>query len=568
MLNSALAFDPEKQFGTENRITGQDYILALFVALIVAIANLLYVLDLFMLWHDDNQSYYASTLGQILNRVGGTVSRHVVVDNLMLHVMANGSPYVARALVIFLGAVPLAVMTFFTLRLGFGVGRAGAVLGSALPLVLAGQHEIFVGINLSYVVFDMVMFFSALLLIIWMYRTRSWGAVITGSIAAAILLAEGIVSSVLVAPALIFFAALFGSVNWPQRLVPIAAIALATLKSAREQSALGRADMSETPIAAVLSNLPRPLDFILPGGPGVAWFVLALLIAIALYAVFVAIRSRSFVFVTGMGMAAALYMVPVVLYSVGRPGFPNRYAFIPAIGLAVALAVVVHLLAVWLDERAKGSDWLSKHRIVGDMMPTTFAAILAVFAMGYQKSQHVDPIFGLISNTTKMVSEYFNPRANPISIAAQETSGTQLIVLAESGFPYMYPHRYPALGYLRFVTGDDRAVGFAGNRKLCATPFEPWGGPWQFGPGGFAEDLPGRIVAFRGENGTGAELSHVLSTEASALDTAEGPQAWTLYRFDQSGAESLAEGAGRAALEAALGERDLQPHQLAFSCGL
>jgi len=568
MLKSALAFDPEKQFGTENRITGQDYVLALFVASVVAIANILYVFDLFLLWHDDNQSYYSASLGNMLIRGGGAITRHIVIDNILLHTMANVSPFAARVLAIFIGAVPLAVMLFFILRSGFGIDRAGAAFGASFPLIVSGQYEVFVGLNLTYVAFDAVMACAALLLIIWMYQTRSWGALISGSIGVAIILSDGIVSSLLVAPALVVFAALAKDVPLWSRALPISAVLLATTKSTLELSRQGLTQISETPFAAFLGNLHKPLDFVLPGGQMMAWAALLVFALLSLYALIVAWRARSSALLLGFGVAAALYLVPVFVYSLGRPGFPNRYAFLPVIGIAIALAVIIHLVARWLDSKSGKFEPVLSLRMGGSITPATLTVIVAILGLGYQKSQHVDPMFSLISNTTRVVADYFNGRRDPISVVGAPTSGVQLIVLAESGFPYMYPHRYPALGYLRFVTGDDRAVGFAGSRKLCATPFEPWGGPWQFGPGGFAEDLPGRIVAFRGENGTGAELSHVLSTEANALDTADGPQAWTLYRFDQSGAESLTAGAGQAELEAALAERDLQPHQLAFSCGL
>ena len=79
---------------------------------------------------------------------------------------------------------------------------------------------------------------------------------------------------------------------------------------------------------------------------------------------------------------------------------------------------------------------------------------------------------------------------------------------------------------------------------------------------------PIRVVAFRGENGLGTDLSHILSTEATALDTSEGPQAWTLYEVGAFGASQIVAGAGRVDLELSLEQLELDSSRVGLSCGL
>jgi hypothetical protein len=559
---------PDYLLGTRSEISANDYLVAAFIAIIVAVTNIVYVADLFMLWHDDNTSYYTATQGEMLNRLGGTVSRHFIIDNILLQIMANVSPFVGRVATIILGAVPMAVLGYFSLRSWFGLSVSASTLGATMPLVVTGQFEVLVGINLSYVVFDIALFYAALLLLVWMERAQTWGVAIIASVGLAVIISDGMVSSILLGPALLICVALGQKIPLLTRLLPAFAVIGASLKTLLEQTGMNRAQWASDPIEAVFTNLPRPVDVLLPGGGVVAWLVVLVLGMTVVYALLHCLRSKSATLLHVIGAAATLYLVPILIYSIGRPGFPNRYAFISVVGVSIAFAIGVHVVGAYLDRKTNQSYFTKGIETPNALMPSTIIVMLAILMLGFQKSQFVDTKFRLISQTSTLVTRYFNPRNDPLSIAGYQPSDYQLLVLSESGFPWMYPHRIPALGWLRFVTGDDRAIGFAGSRQLCADPFEEWEDPWKYGPGGFSMDQPIRVVAFRGENGLGTELHHVLTTEATALDTSDGPQRWSLYEVGEFGARQIVDGAGRSDLEAQLVLLELETSSIALSCGL
>lgn len=553
--------------GISPEFAAHDLIAIGFITSVIAIANALYVADLFMLWHDDNQSYYIAGLDQMTNRLSGDISRHYIVDNFLLHILANTSPFIARLAAILTGGIPLAILAYLVLRFGLFLRPEAAAFGAAGPLLVAGQWEIFVGVNLSYVVFDAAMFFAAVLLLMWARQANRWSVTVLASAAVAVSISDGMVSSLLLGPVLLWAVLFIRPRSLLQSALMASALIAATLKAFLEQRDSGRAALADEPWDALLRDLPLSLDFLLPGGVAWAWAALVVFALMATAGAVWSWRSRSIHPVLGLGLAAALYLVPVVIYSLFRPGFPNRYAFLPTIAVFIGLAVIIHfalsLLARQFDKHQPTepeANWSLPSGVPGAIV------LLILAGLAYHKSQYEAPIFTLISNSTRLVADYFNPPLNPIAGAVEIDTSAQLMVLSESGFPYMYPHRYPALGYLRFVTGNPRAVGFAGSRKLCADPFEEWSSPWEPGPGGFSTESPISAHAFRGLNGTGAALSHLLATPGNDLESSEAE--WTLYEIGDFGARAVSDGEGRAELESQLADLGIAPHLIAFSCGL
>ncbi|OLF81341.1 hypothetical protein AWH62_01325 [Maricaulis sp. W15] len=549
--------------GSMNPVAGrEDWALMFVGATIIFVANANYISDLYLLWHDDATSYFQSSLNHMMRRGGGTVTRHLIVDNFLAQIMTNVSPFAARLVLIAVGGVPLFLTAYWALRLGFSLAPAGAALAASLPLVIVGQWEIFIGINLSYVVFDVAFFFVCILFLVYGRHANNWPATVIVSALIAFTISDGISSSVLLVPA-IFWAALFIR---PKSLLQSAlicfSIILVTTKVVREQSSLGRAEWAGDPLRAVLSNFATPIDTVLPGGELIAWVVLLALFAMAVGAIYFAILKKEYELLAIIGFAAAVYVVPIIIYSIGRGGFPNRYSFISVVGLSCSVGVMFQIVASFVRGALSAES-------AGGQVSTgpSFASgvvVLCVLALGFQKSIHVEQHIGVISRRIELVSNYLHYASRgPIQAGVDIRPQDQLILVAENNFPYLYPHRGPGLGFLRFVTSNLNVVGYAGRRRLCADPFSPWESFWSHGPGGLTVERPIRIVGFFGPNGEGAELSHLLSTQGGSLD---GP--WTLYQTGDFGARPVGEGEGRETLEALLAGRDLEPHEIAFSCGL
>lgn len=537
----------------------------LFATVVVAICNAIYISDLYMLWHDDNQSYHFAGLNQMSGRLP-EVSRHMLVDSFFLHILADVSPFVARIAVILLGGVPLLVLSYTAYRFIFRLRHEVAAFASAAPLVVAGQWEVFVGVNLSYIVFDAAIFFAALLILKWASSCNQWAATALASVSIAFALSDGMVSSILLAPVLLFAAYFIRPDSLYQTGVIAVSIIGATLKAVQEQNGTGRARFADEPVKDLIQGLQAPLDFLLPGGWVPATIALLILGAWCLIGLLWSLRDRRAHPVLTLGFAAALYVVPVAVYSLFRPSFPNRYAFLPTIAVFLAVGVLLHLIIQRLPEKLGRASGDAKDTWAIPSGHAGLAVLVLLGALAYHKSQYEAPLFQLINRATKQVADYFNPPSDPIAGMVRLNTGAQLLVLSENGFPYMYPHRYPALGYLRFVTGNPTAVGFAGSRRLCADPFQPWNSPWSVGPGGFSPELPFSAHAFRGQNGSGTPINHMLSTTASDLDAPESH--WVLYEIGEIGAIIAAEGTGRSALEAELARLAIEPHHVAFSCGL
>lgn len=564
-LDNMLKVSPEYAFPDPERLCRGDFIIVFLICFTVLVSNVIYVSDLFMLWHDDNQSYYFSSLNQMSGRLSD-VSRHTIVDSFLLHVMANVSPFFARVVTILIGALPLAILSYLVMRLALRLRPEAAAFGACGPLVVAGQWEIFVGINLSYVVFDASVFFLVVLLLVWARQASNWAVTLLVAPCVAIAISDGIVSSILLGPALLWCSFFIRPKSiWQSCIVSIVIVG-GTVKSIFEQGSTGRAVFADEPVERIFRDLPATLDFLLPGGLMPAWIALALLAAFAIIGSLWSLRWRCSHPVFGIGLAAAMFLVPIIIYALFRPSFPNRYAFLPTIAVFILLAIGAHLVLNRVSRAlggtgiARANSWSLPSGVAGSIL------LLGLGGLAYHKSQYEEPRFTLMTNTARLVSDYFNPRENPIAGSVGVDTREQLILLSENGFPYMYPHRYPALGYIRFVTGDPTAVGFAGARKLCANPFEPWGGRWELGPGGFDEDQPISAHAFRGQNGRGAELKHLLATGATSLDAADA--SWTLYEIGDFGARALSRGVGRAELEARLAALEIEAGSVAFSCGL
>lgn len=548
--------------GAAGALTREDWGLLGIVSLIIFVANANYVSGLYLLWHDDVTSYFYSINNHIIMRGGATVTRHLIVDNFLAQIMANVSPFVARLVLIAAGGVPFFLIGYLALRYGFMLTSGAAALGAGLPLLLAGQWEVFVGINLSYVIFDAAFCFACILILSFARRADSWIATIVASLLIAISISDGMFSSALLAPA-IFWAALFiRPRSLPKSALILLSIVAATIKVVREQASLGRAQWASDPWHAVVSNITTPIDTVFPGGELSALALLLVVAIVGLASVYLSIRHKAYWLVAVVGFAAALYIVPIVIYSVGRSGFPNRYSFIPVVGLACFAGVLFHVASAFV-RCVVGSRGEFKPAS-GSLSLAAGVVLVGMLLLGFQKATHVEQHIDTVSRRTKLVSDYLHYGASgPVRAGVDIRPQDQLILVAENNFPYLYPHRGPGLGYLRFVTSNNNIVGYAGRRRQCADPFSPWESFWAHGPGGLTRERPIRIVGFFGPNGDGAELDHLLSTQGEDLNAP-----WVLYEAGHLGARPLGHGSGREALEALLSEHGLEPHQIAFSCGL
>lgn len=543
-------------------LTREDWGLLGAVSLIIFVANANYVSGLYLLWHDDVTSYFHSINNHMMMRGGATVTRHLIVDNFLAQIMANVSPFVARLVLIATGGVPLFLLCYLALRCGFMLAPGAAALGAGLPLLLAGQWEIFVGINLSYVVFDAAFCFACILILSFARKADSWIATIIASLLIAISISDGMFSSALLAPA-IFWAALFiRPRSLPKSALILVSVIATTIKVVREQASLGRAQWASDPWHAVVSNIAVPIDTVLPGGEFSALALLLVVGIAGLASVYLSIRYKAYWLVAVVGFAAALYIVPIVIYSVGRGGFPNRYSFIPVVGLACFAGVLFHFASAFVRSAVASRGELKLAS--GSLSLAAGVVLVGMLLLGFQKATHVEQHIDTVSRRTKLVSDYLHYGASgPVRAGVDIRPQDQLILVAENNFPYLYPHRGPGLGYLRFVTSNNNIVGYAGRRRQCADPFSPWESFWAHGPGGLTTERPIRIVGFFGPNGRGTEMDHMLSTQGEDLNAP-----WVLYEAGHLGARPLGHGSGREALEALLSEHGLEPHQIAFSCGL
>lgn len=537
------------------------------VSVIVFSVNVLYVSDLFLLWHDDSAYYHVALEKDLIVRGTYFVARHAPLDSLLFHILANVSPLAARIAVIITGAVPAALLGYLAARLAFRFSPAAAALVGALPFLLTGQWEIFVGVNLSYVVYDLAVFHLCVLIIAWTRSQQAWGAVLVSTAGIAALISDGIDSNALVGPALLW-CALFvrPSSIWKAAMLWIA-ISGATLKGALEYSSHANNEAHSDVVIRVLHNILLPIDFVLPGGLVVAAIGFAPLAIAALLGVAYALYERRPGLLPAMGTAAALYLVPIIIYSAGRGGFSNRYGFLPTAGLALSAAALLEPLLIKVSSpRFSGT--------AGAVLRSGFSVaagiiVLVLSVLGFQKAQFKPELPTLQSNVTRLIHEYFTERDNePIRSAVQAGETPQAILSVAGGVPYLFPYRGWSLGYVELATGRDDVMGFAGPHNLCGNPFGPWIDMLQRGPGGFTQDAGLRIVGFRGDNGRGRELNYVLATDAEALDVDGIPQPWSLYETGVDGSRIVAEGAGRSALETSAASLGLTPAEIALNCGL
>lgn len=547
----------------------EPWLWPVFVTTLVVVANAFAVWHLDLAWHDDVTSFAHHVFGIPTPR-GHFNPRHGVLDSIQYALFSGASPLTARMFVILAGGIPAVLLGYAVARTIFGFERPFAALFASIPYLTIAQYEIFVGVNLSYIVFDFAALYACLMIVAMLrHNTKIALSAIGATIVAGIII-YCTLTNILFGPvvAILSIFILRGSII--HRILMIGAASAASYISIQKQLLSQRAHDIPLPqaIEAAIYNLGRTADRYFIGDMTTAWAILGILtilmIAAGLYSL-VRFHWKGAVVPITFGI---FVFGSILMYSVSFTWFPNRYGFIAVAGFGLGMAWFMDATARLVTEAAPGRA----AKLTSDLL-ATLAALLIAF-MAYTKAQGLPQVRHL-HDFTQTVRAYLAGGAYGRSVdrgaAFQRLqSANQLMIITDGRNPVQYKHTYPSLGFVRFVTGRRTEImGWSGEGDRCSDPFAPWTHDWQQGPAGFTPELPIRVVGFRRNYGSGTEVEYMLRAPERALETAEGAaNPWQLYQLSGGTPQIVSEGRGSDALRAELNRLGLTPLQVALNCGI
>lgn len=547
----------------------EPWLWPVFAATLVVAANAFAVWHIDLAWHDDVTSYAHHVIGIPTPR-GFSNPRHGVLDSIQYALFSGASPLTARMFVILAGGLPAVLLGYAVARTIFGFRRPFAALFATTPYLTIAQYEIFVGVNLSYIVFDFAALYACLMIVAILRDNTRISVSAIGAITIAGLIIHGTITDILFGPAIAILSIFILRGSIIHRLMMTGSAIAASYISIQKQLLSQRAHDIPLPqaIEASITNLGRTANQFFIGDQTLAWVILGtltiLLIAAGIYSLLRFRWSGAIVPIT----FGIFVFGSILMYCISFTWFPNRYGFIAVAGFGLGMAWFLDATARLVAEAAPEQT----AKITNDILAALVALLIAFLA--YTKAQGL-PQVRYLHDFTQTVRAYLAGGAYGARVERgvqfqRLQAANQLMIITDGPNPIQYKHTYPSLGFVRFVTGRRTEImGWSGEGNRCSDPFAPWTHDWQQGPAGFTPELPIRVVGFRRNYGSGTEVEYMLRAPERALETAEGAaNPWQLYQLSGGTPQVVSEGRGSDALRVELNRLGLTPLQVALNCGI